>query len=508
MKTNTPLSGLMLEGFQVFDKPTYIPLDRLTLFFGPNSAGKSAVQDAIELILEMWELGSLDSSWYFSDSIKRHWRRLDGNEDATVDLMKLGFKSNDIECLWVLSNSKLIRTSWEISTNGIFLLKNINCGEFSINLNHPLIHSIEFEKIILKAALSFPNELRIENNILFINRGVFGFKWNGNGFDEKEQHWLEFQVAVDHTVNGLNSEDVNFLHGIVGNIGLTFGAFLQKLDLQLDVSIVSASRRIPGEVELDYLFDSNLYLKKGDPEYKNIAISLLLKNQTDFFSKYFDDYFHENSDVDYLNVIEYSDKVNKIFSDHLFLDQGYRVDCEIKVLLNTSINSIEAIFKQILNPKEFSYLVKLFLRDNKGRKHLFTDVGSGIGYALPVLCVVNDESRTCLIQQPELHLHPALQAAMGDVFIEASAAGKQILIETHSEHLLLRILKRIRQTHQQVNIAPDLRINADDLCVLYFDPSPDGSTTVKRLRISEDGEFMDRWPRGFFGERDQELSDE
>jgi len=151
------------------------------------------------------------------------------------------------------------------------------------------------------------------------------------------------------------------------------------------------------------------------------------------------------------------------------------------------------------------------LSDSKNRKHLFGDVGSSIGYALPVLCAAfesNAFSSTCFIQQLELHIHPALQAVMGDVFIDASNADKQILIETHSEHLLLRILKRICQTHLQASITPELQSNADDVCVLYFNPSPDGTTTVKRLRITEDGEFMDRWPRGFFGERDQELLDE
>jgi predicted ATPase len=126
---------------------------------------------------------------------------------------------------------------------------------------------------------------------------------------------------------------------------------------------------------------------------------------------------------------------------------------------------------------------------------------------LPVLCAVFSGGRG-FIQQPELHLHPALQAAMGDVIVEANTSGNQILIETHSEHLLLRILKRVRQTHLKVAIAQELKINAEDVCVLYFDPSPDGTTAVKRLRITEDGEFMDRWPRGFFGERDQELLDE
>jgi predicted ATPase len=164
-----------------------------------------------------------------------------------------------------------------------------------------------------------------------------------------------------------------------------------------------------------------------------------------------------------------------------------------------------------LDPSEFGFIVEIYLRDGKGRKHLFEDVGSGIGYLLPVLCAVYEQSgfeSTCFIQQPELHIHPALQSAMGDVFIEGSGDNRQILIETHSEHLLLRIIKRIRQTHLQAAIAPELKIEADDVCVLYFDPSPDGTTTVKRLRTTEDGDFMDRWPRGFFGERDQELLDE
>lgn len=56
--------------------------------------------------------------------------------------------------------------------------------------------------------------------------------------------------------------------------------------------------------------------------------------------------------------------------------------------------------------------------------------------------------------------------------------------------------------------AIELQLKAEDVSVLYFDPSPDGTTKVKRLRISDDGEFIDRWPRGFFTEREQDLFDE
>lgn len=113
-----------------------------------------------------------------------------------------------------------------------------------------------------------------------------------------------------------------------------------------------------------------------------------------------------------------------------------------------------------------------------------------------------------MLQQPELHLHPALQAALGDVFIESSSPEHQMIVETHSEHLLLRILKRVRQTAVGKAPIPELRCNPEDVVVAYFDPKPDGTTTVKRLRISEDGEFLDRWPRGFFTERDDELFDD
>ena len=154
-------------------------------------------------------------------------------------------------------------------------------------------------------------------------------------------------------------------------------------------------------------------------------------------------------------------------------------------------------------------LLRLFLVDARGRRFNFDQVGSGLGYVLPVLAVLFGSGNGVLVQQPELHLHPALQASLGDIFIETHHGNSHpIIVETHSEHLLLRILKRIRQTHQKWPLDAELQVRSSDITVLYFDPTPNGVTSVKQLRISEDGEFMDRWPRGFFAERDQELFDE
>jgi predicted ATPase len=100
---------------------------------------------------------------------------------------------------------------------------------------------------------------------------------------------------------------------------------------------------------------------------------------------------------------------------------------------------------------------------------------------------------------------------MGDVCIEAARRGDDAthFIETHSEHLLLRILKRVRQASAGRIASTDaLAVKPDDLAILYFDPQPDGSTKVKRIRVTDDGDFLDRWPRGFFEERGKELFDE
>ena len=97
------------------------------------------------------------------------------------------------------------------------------------------------------------------------------------------------------------------------------------------------------------------------------------------------------------------------------------------------------------------------------------------------------------VEQPELHLHPAMQARLGDVFIDAALGGNnvQFLIETHSESLMLRILRRIREG----------RLSPDDVSVLYIDQDKNGISHVVDLEINEAGDFITAWPHGFFDER-------
>lgn len=136
------------------------------------------------------------------------------------------------------------------------------------------------------------------------------------------------------------------------------------------------------------------------------------------------------------------------------------------------------------------------------------DVGVGISQVLPIIVAAVTAKHGALIamEQPELHIHPAWQTALGDVFIRAVAKMENppiFLLETHSEHLLLRLLRRIRHTH--VGTAPEsVRLSSTDLAVHWIG-NYEGRTEAYRLGLDEDGSFNTPWPEGFFDERGEEL---
>jgi len=82
--------------------------------------------------------------------------------------------------------------------------------------------------------------------------------------------------------------------------------------------------------------------------------------------------------------------------------------------------------------------------------------------------------------------------------------GLCFLLETHSEHLMLRVLRRIRETSEGNSEIGDSKLNPDQLAIYYVEPGK-GGLTISQIRVDQDGEFLDRWPKGFFEERAKEL---
>lgn len=149
----------------------------------------------------------------------------------------------------------------------------------------------------------------------------------------------------------------------------------------------------------------------------------------------------------------------------------------------------------------------VLLDEDSGLEVLPQDVGIGLSQLVPVVVLALDPGLgLSAIEQPELHLHPALQVRMAELFIHRAAQTTTgpSLIETHSEHLLLRLLRRIRETSEGELPAGHSGLKPDQVSVVCVEKD-DGSVRTYPLRIDDTGEFMDRWPKGFFEERAEEL---
>jgi hypothetical protein len=131
-----------------------------------------------------------------------------------------------------------------------------------------------------------------------------------------------------------------------------------------------------------------------------------------------------------------------------------------------------------------------------------------------VLHAFGEKEKLIAIEQPEIHIHPALQSELGDAFIESALGDNKntFVLETHSEHLILRLLRRIRETSksdfsswsESLKLACPKGIKPQDIAVLYVKPGDEGAELIE-LPVDANGEFTCDWPGGFFEERIKEL---
>ena len=188
--------------------------------------------------------------------------------------------------------------------------------------------------------------------------------------------------------------------------------------------------------------------------------------------------------------------------------------------------------------KQFN-ISQLILTDNQGMSVSLADVGYGISQVLPIVITsVLSKNTIITIEQPELHLHPKLQANLADLFIEsASTRNNNFILETHSEHIILRLKRRQKEApkkieksepvekmtfgdslptrrggprrrflgYAQLGLAKWISIRNSVMISVIDTPKNKSESKFSKITLNSDGEFDNIWPGDFFPERYDEL---
>jgi len=172
-----------------------------------------------------------------------------------------------------------------------------------------------------------------------------------------------------------------------------------------------------------------------------------------------------------------------------------KTDSNVEISVAKALKDLGLIHSFRLQPiaenrRDYEILVQ---RSPNSPEVLITDVGFGVSQILPVLvlCYYVPKGSTVILEQPEIHLHPSVQAKLADVFIDAiKTRNIQIIIESHSEHLLRRLQRRIAEANGFTN---------EDAALYFCDMTDDGTSQLVPLELDTYGN-INNYPLDFFGD--------
>jgi len=532
------IQEIQLSNFKAFADTVNIPIKPITLIFGPNSSGKSSFFQSLLMLKQTIEESVSDEQTLLPKGSLvdlGNYREFIHNHDESRSF-SMTFKVAPSIDLYdaIPAEQRILDTGGSEGINGLKQsIKSLPLGitiEFSSSISGA-IHVTKIGLLVGETATPI---------ITFVNEPPENMESVGDNTDEeikskREKQWRIYQRSPKNYLKFKKIENHDYWtiyndtfrsHELVIEALKTIGSKeLSLLDDELKESIIALRDKPAPLSKEEELKDDFLILSKflpvelngydpqyllnddfGFAEHDNIsvlilAVSFLVKRflssclhlgpvrqnpeRKFFFGGIISPYVGVNGQYTYEILVTNHEMVEKVNKQLSSLNLGYKI--KISTLVHDSSDLKVSTMRLI---------------SDSGIDHAITDVGYGISQVLPVIlqCMLS-KGETLLIEQPELHLHPAQQAELGDLFINGALSEQKntIIIETHSEHLLLRLMRRIRETAKEnlpKNMPP---VSPDDVAILYVQPTQTGSV-VRVLELDAEGQLLDPWPGGFFEE--------
>lgn len=540
------LRSMQLENFKAFGQRTVIPVAPITLVFGQNSAGKSSILQALNLLKQTREsrdaeallqprteggfvdLGSFQEMLFDHDLSRRLAIRLEIDTPNKRDFSPFFFRflpdqpSISVELTFVrptlqdeISTESLVLfhgqtkvakfTPAEINEESIHFgshfrmrlerrgygtIRAMRCVEVTDSVEYwdkMLELTLKHRERLLKACQETRNSLSHRKS-----RQAADLFSDTDGKDKRHKAFQKLDEAIrllsgeptkQQLLDWYRTEQLGTLIGLDGFLPMLFA--FQDDEPSLEQLLARFSRRsVPTESFPDV---SRLAMMGGMALERCLSALFPLGPFRKPPSRLYIFTGTTPQDVGY---------AGQLLPDLLFRQP------ELVAKANEWLKRLDIGYELLIRSvgKDMTDLFEVRLRDKRREKDVLvglSDVGFGISQILPlVVQSLAAQDQIITIEQPEVHIHPRLQADLGDLMIEAIQKPRrnQFIIETHSEHLALRLQRRVREK----------KLSPKDISVVYVSRGPNGAT-VQPLRLDEEGDFIDAFPGGFFPERLREL---
>lgn len=444
------IKTLQVRNFKAFQDTGEIEIKPITVLAGPNSGGKSSILQSLLLLKQTLETAELDVAL-----------NLDGRFLQFSKFSELVFGKPQLRgCKLIykigFSDDETVPVHSDIKFS--FRYKDVKDGEKRVVLNHFDILSHIQGKPGPHLGLRFHGEgyqvtqERVSLPREFENKEIFAMRTRSNINHFLPNSFLFVFLSREserfHVLMPLDPKSLNALRGL-------------EAELTNHLKYVGPLREEPRRV----------YAQSANPLPE---ISQRVESAVQTL------YRERDAKVEYLPSLDQPseeitllDAVNKVFGK-LEINQPISVKSDRSML---------------------TYQILFDLMGSKSKKQVtIADVGFGFSQLLPIvlLGLKSEKESILLFEQPEIHLHPRLQANLADFLLRMALLGKRIIVETHSDHFINRLRRRIAEDKTD-----KLK---DKVNILFVNPPHDGQgATIDQLRIDRYG-VIENWPPDFLPE--------
>ncbi len=508
------IQSLQLENFKAFGKRVNIPCAPITLIFGENSAGKSSILQALCLLKQTRESG--ESGAVFLPKVERGYVELGSFQEILFDhdlsrtlTIGVGFEPDkrfmEVFTLPESVVSDILGGSLalELSLSRRTLRQDIHLESIGISFGDAKGRFARFKPLKAGARKGADRSLSGSSvaRCYWITEDPDDWRRFFEVFLRIRERLLPILKEIDDIALGFNRidektrkrRDAEFNRGMrVYSSDLTLDGFVRETQKRfMKTSIV-----LDGFVPIGQYRSPFLPLLMDIGKIAVMAGEILNARLRDYFPmgpiRKVPERWYIYSGTAAKNVGPRGESLpNLLFRSPELLKAANRWLKRLHIGYQMKVIPLGPRYKDLLE------VMLMDSRQNSKVEVNLCDVGFGISQILPfIIQSLAGREQVISIEQPEIHVHPKLQADLGDLIAHTikKPYNHQFLIETHSEHLILRIQRLIREK----------KLRPDEVSVLFISQGRDGSN-VQRLRLDEEGDFIDDWPGGFFLERLREL---